>query len=55
MKGRTRGRTRKTWRQCLDEDMTKLNLNVKDTHDYVVGMEEWHSGKPSNQCCSAEK
>ena len=36
VKGRGRGRPRKTWRQCVDEDMAKLNLSVMDTHDREV-------------------
>ena len=28
VKGRGRGRPRKTWRHCVDEDMAKLNLSV---------------------------
>ena len=27
VKGKGRGRPRKTWRQCVDEDMAKLNLS----------------------------
>ena len=34
--GRGHGKPRKTWRQCVDEDMAKLNLSVMDTHDHVV-------------------
>ena len=28
VKGRGRGRPRKTWRQCVDEDMAKLQISV---------------------------
>ena len=27
---------RKTWRECVEEDMSKLNLSVKDTQDRAV-------------------
>ena len=53
VKGRGRGTLRKMWRQCVDEDMTKLNLSVMDKQS-SCSMEERHSGKPSNPCCSAE-
>ena len=36
VKGRGHGRPRKMWRQCVDEDMAKLNLSVMDTHDRTV-------------------
>ena len=31
--GRGRGRPRKTWQECVEEDMSKLKLNVKDDSD----------------------
>ena len=40
IKGRGRGRRRKTWRECVEEDMAKLNLSVMDTHNRVV----WRNG-----------
>jgi len=45
VKGKGRGRPRKTWRQCVDEDMTKLNLSVMDTHDRAVwrGLAFWET------------
>ena len=36
VKGRGYGSPKKTWRQCVDEDMAKLNLSVMDTHDRVI-------------------
>ena len=38
--GRGRGRPRKTWRECVEEDMSKLKLCVKDTQDRAV----WRNG-----------
>ena len=52
--GRGCGWPRKTWRECVEEDMATLKLGVMDTHDREV----WRNGilgKPSNPCCSAEK
>ena len=44
VKGRGRGRPRKTWRQCVDEDMAKLNLCVMNTHDRAYeGMVFWET------------
>ena len=46
VKGRGRGRPRKTLRQSVDEDMTKLNLSVMDTHNHAVqhgGMAFWET------------
>ena len=37
VKRRGRGRPRKTWRQCVDEDSIKLNLSVIDAHDRAAG------------------
>ena len=51
VKGRGRGRPRKTWRECVEEDMSKLKLSVKDIQDRAV----WRNGILGNPCCSAEK
>src|SRR5208282_1075644 len=40
VKGIGRGRPRKTCRECVEEDMSKLKLSVKDTQDRTV----WWSG-----------
>jgi hypothetical protein len=40
VKGRGRGRARKTWRECVEEDISKLKLCVKDTKDRAV----WRNG-----------
>jgi len=45
VKGRGRGRPRKTWRQCVDKDMAKLNLSVMDTHYRAV----WRNGILGNR------
>ena len=45
VKGRGHGRPRKMWRQCIDEDMAKLNLCVMDTHDRAV----WRNGILGNR------
>jgi hypothetical protein len=42
---RGRGRPRKTWRVCVEEDMAKLKLIVIDTHDRVV----WRNGILENR------
>ena len=49
VKGKGRGRPRKTWRQCVDEDMTMLNLSVMDTHDCMV----WRNGILGNRLARA--
>ena len=36
VKGRGRGRPRKTWQQCVDENMATLNLSVMDALDRNV-------------------
>jgi hypothetical protein len=36
VKGRGRGRPRKTWRECVEEDMSKLKFSGKDTQDHAV-------------------
>ena len=36
VKGRGRGRPRKTWRECVEEDMSKLKLSVMDTQYRAV-------------------
>ena len=36
-----RGRGRKTWRECVDEDMRKLNLHkddAKDRETWIIGI-----------------
>ena len=38
VKGRGRGRPRKTWQECVEEDMMKLKLGVMDAHDHAVKM-----------------
>ena len=38
--GKGRGRPRKAWRECVEEDMSKLNLSVKDIQDRAV----WRNG-----------
>ena len=48
VKGRGRGRHRKTWRECV-EDMSKLKLSVMDTHDRAV----WRSGILGNRLTRA--
>src|SRR5271157_1659994 len=40
VKGRSRGRPRKPWRECVEEDMSKLKLRVVDTQDRAV----WRNG-----------
>ena len=37
------------WRQCVDEDMAKLNLSVMDTHDREV----WRNGILGNHLTRA--
>ena len=49
VKGRGRGRLRKTWRECVAEDMSKLKLSVDDTQDRAV----WRSGILGNRLTSA--
>ena len=41
---RGRGRSRKTWMECVDDDMGRLNLRKEDAQDRVV----WRNGGPSN-------
>src|SRR5208282_4890964 len=36
VKGRGCGMPRKTWRECVEEDMSKLKLSVEDTQDRAV-------------------
>ena len=52
VKGRGRGRPKKTWRQCVDEDMAKLYLSVMDSHDRAL----WRNGilETVQPCCSAD-
>ena len=49
VKGRGRGMPRKTWRECVEEDMTKLKLSVKDTQDRAV----WRNGILGNRLTRA--
>ena len=49
VKGRGRGRPRKTWRECVEEDMSKLKLGVKDTQDREV----WRNGILGNRLTRA--
>ena len=46
VKGRGHGISlpRNAWRQCVDEDMAKLNLGVMFTHYRAVWRNFWHSG-----------
>ena len=37
---RGRGRGKKTWSQCIDEDLRALQLNVRDAQDRLV----WRRG-----------
>ena len=37
---RGRGRSRKTWMECVDDNMGRLNLRKEDPHDRVV----WRNG-----------
>src|SRR5208282_2025221 len=36
VKGRGRCKPRKIWRECVEEDMSKLKLSVEDTQDRAV-------------------
>src|SRR5208282_4377555 len=45
VKGRGRGRPRKTWRECVEVDMSKLKLRVEDSQDHEV----WRSGILGNR------
>ena len=47
--GRGRGRPRKTWRECIEEDMSNLKLSVEDTQDRVV----WRNGILGNRLTRA--
>src|SRR5208282_2068409 len=49
VKGRGRGRPRKTWRECVEEDMSKLKLSVEDTQDRAV----WRNGILGNRLARA--
>ena len=40
---RGRGRGRKTWQECVQEDMKRLKLNRRDAHDRAA----WRSGPSS--------
>ena len=50
VKGRGRGRPRKTWRECVEKGMSKLKLSVKETQDRAV----WRSGILGNRLTRAE-
>ena len=43
------GRPRKTWWQCVDEDMAKLNLSLMDTDDRA----KWRNGILGNRLARA--
>jgi hypothetical protein len=45
---RGRGRGRKTWRECVADDMRRMKLKTEDAQDCV--MVRWLIGKPSNPC-----
>src|SRR5271157_4897751 len=49
IKGRCRVRPRKTWRECVEEDMSRLKLRVEDTHDRAV----WRRGILGNHLTRA--
>ena len=50
IKGRGRGTPRKTWRERVEENMSKLKLCVEDTHDRAV----WRRGILGNRLTRAE-
>ena len=44
---RGRGRGKKTWSQCIDEDLRALQLNVRDAQNWLV----WRRGiDPFDPC-----
>ena len=45
VKDRDRGRPRKTWRECVEVDMSKLKLSVMDTQYRAV----WRNGILGNR------
>ena len=47
--GRGRGRSKKTWRECVAEDMRVLGLEQRDVHDRL-GWRKGIMGKPSDPC-----
>ena len=49
VKVRGRGRPRKIWRECVEEDMSKLKLSVKDIQDRAV----WRNGILENRLTRA--
>src|SRR5208282_3120527 len=49
VKSRGCGRPRKTWRECVEEDMSKLKLSVMDTQDRAV----WRTGILGNRLTRA--
>ena len=49
VKGWGRGRPRKTWRECVEENMSKLKLSVEDTQDRAV----WRNGILGNRLTHA--
>ena len=49
VKGRGRGRPRKTWRECVEENISKLELSVEDTQDRAV----WRNGILGNRLTRA--
>ena len=52
-RGRRKGRGRKTWKECVADDMRKLKLRQEDAQDRAF----WESGIFGNRptCASAEK
>src|SRR5208282_6769917 len=49
VKGRGRGMPRKTWRECVEEDTSKLKLGVEHTQDRTV----WRNGILGNHLTRA--
>ena len=47
--GRGRSRSKKTWRECVAEDMRVLGLEQRDVHDRL-GWRKGIMGKPSDPC-----
>ena len=47
--GRGRGRSKKTWRECVAEDMRVLGLEQRDVHD-MLG---WRKGIMGNRLTHA--
>ena len=49
VKGRGRGRPRKSWRECVEDGMSKLKLCVEDTQDRAA----WRNGILGNRLTRA--